>query len=62
VQLRIEFFNVFNHTNFNPVSEGNGGPSGNAASSNFGRVLNARPGGANGIDSRLIQLGAKFIF
>jgi len=62
VQLRIEFFNVFNHTNFNPVSENNGGPSGNANSVNFGRVLNARPGGANGIDSRLIQLGAKFIF
>jgi len=62
VQLRIEFFNVFNHANFNPVSENNGGPSGNANSSNFGRVLNARPGGQNGIDSRLIQLGAKFIF
>jgi hypothetical protein len=62
VQLRIEFFNVFNHTNFNPVSENNGGPSGNANSSNFGRILNARPGGSNGIDSRLIQLGAKFVF
>jgi hypothetical protein len=62
IQLRVEFFNLFNHANFNPVSEGNGGPSGNAASSNFGRVLNARPGGANGIDSRLIQLGAKFVF
>jgi hypothetical protein len=58
LQLRIEFFNVFNHANFNPVSNG-GGPNGNVNSSNFGRVLNSRPAG---IDSRLIQLGAKFVF
>jgi hypothetical protein len=59
IQLRIEFFNVFNHANFQPVANHNSGASGNAASSNFGRVLGARPAG---IDSRLIQLGAKFVF
>jgi Carboxypeptidase regulatory-like domain len=51
LQLRIDFFNIFNHTNF-------ANPSGNVASGNFGRVLNIR----NFTNSRLIQLGARFSF
>ncbi len=48
VELRFEFFNAFNHTQFNnPVSDIN--------SVNFGRVLSAR-------DPRIIQLAAKFYF
>jgi hypothetical protein len=58
LELRIEFFNLFNHANFNPVSSA-GGVNGNSNSRNFGRILNARP---SGIDSRLIQLVAKFNF
>jgi hypothetical protein len=51
IQLRLETFNLFNHTNFrNPTSD--------FASGNFGRVTNIR---AN-TNSRLVQLGAKFIF
>ena len=48
VELRFEFFNIFNHTQFL-------NPSGNIDSVNFGRVLSAR-------DPRIIQLAAKFIF
>ena len=48
VELRFEFFNVFNHTQFL-------NPSGDVASVNFGRVLSAR-------DPRIIQLAAKFTF
>jgi hypothetical protein len=48
LQLRLEFYNIFNHTQFlNPVN--------NINSSNFGRVTSAR-------DPRLIQLAAKFYF
>ncbi len=48
VELRFEFYNLFNHTQFlNPVN--------NINSSNFGRVTSAR-------DPRLIQLAAKFYF
>jgi carboxypeptidase family protein len=51
LQLRIDFFNIFNHTNF-------ANPSGNRNSSNFGRILSIR----NVTNSRLIQLGARFEF
>ena len=51
LQLRIDFFNIFNHTNF-------ANPSGNRNSVNFGRVLAIR----NFTNSRLIQLGARFEF
>jgi len=51
LQLRIDFFNVMNHTNF-------ANPSGNVASSNFGRITAIR----NPSNSRLIQLGARFSF
>lgn len=54
LQLRFEFFNLFNHAQFNAR-----GVTLNANSSDFGRDLDARP---TGIDSRLIQLAAKFIF
>lgn len=48
VQMRFEFFNAFNHTQFN-------NPSGNVDSVNFGRVLSAR-------SPRIIQLAAKIFF
>lgn len=48
LQARFEFFNAFNHTQFNT-------PSGNVSSSNFGRVTSAAP-------ARRIQLAIKFVF
>lgn len=50
LELRFEFYNLFNHTQFN-----SSGVSTNLNSSNFGRILAAR-------DPRLIQLAAKFYF
>ncbi len=51
IQLRLEAFNLFNHVQFaNPV--------GDVASANFGRVTGIR----RNSNSRLVQLGAKFIF
>ncbi len=47
-QVRAEFFNVFNHTQFN-------NPNGNFSSSQFGVVSSARP-------PRIGQFSAKFIF
>ena len=48
IQLRAEFFNIFNHANFlNPV--------GNIASSQFGEVTSTMPG-------RIGQVSAKFFF
>ena len=50
-QMRLEAYNLFNHTNFaNPV--------GDVSSGNFGRITGIRLGS----NSRLVQLGAKFIF
>lgn len=49
LELRMDFFNLMNHTQFNSVA------SGNVRSSNFGRLT----GAANG---RLMQLAAKFYF
>jgi hypothetical protein len=50
-QVRLDAFNVFNHVNFaNPV--------GDVSSGNFGRITGIRLGS----NSRLVQLGAKFIF
>lgn len=49
IQLRVEMFNLLNHTNF-------ANPTADFASSNFGRIT-AITG-----NSRLVQLGAKFIF
>jgi len=51
MQLRLEAFNAFNHTNF-------GNPNNNVDSSNFGRISGIRPF----TNSRLVQLGAKFSF
>jgi hypothetical protein len=51
LQLRGEFYNLFNHTNF-------ANPSGDVASGSFGRVRGIR----SFTNSRLIQLGAKFVF
>ena len=57
LELRLEAFNAFNHTQFSPIaSTGLGtGVNGNIASSNFGRVLAAAQG-------RTVQLGAKINF
>jgi hypothetical protein len=48
VQFRAEFFNIFNHTQFN-------NPSGDYSSSQFGVVTSAR-------DPRIGQLSLKFLF
>jgi hypothetical protein len=48
IQLRLESYNVFNHTQFNL-------PTGNIASSNFGRITGAAAGRAS-------QLAAKIYF
>jgi hypothetical protein len=50
IELRFEFFNLFNHTQFSPNSLNT-----NINSVNFGRDLSAR-------DPRIIQLAAKFYF
>jgi hypothetical protein len=58
IQLRFEFYNIWNHTQFNAIaiqSSASNIVNGNAASSNFGRVSAA-------FDPRLIQLAAKFYF
>ena len=57
IQLRFEFYNIWNHAQFDAVSTVDAGDNvnGNAASSNFGRITSA-------LDPRLIQLGAKFYF
>jgi len=51
LQLRLEAYNAFNHTNF-------ANPSGNVDSTNFGRITSIR----SFTNSRLVQLGAKFTF
>lgn len=51
IQLRGEFYNLFNHTNF-------ANPTADVASGRFGQVRGIR----NFSNSRLIQLGAKFVF
>ena len=48
--MRIEFYNIFNHTNF-------ANPTGDVASGNFGRIRGIR---ANTV-SRQIQLGASSV-
>jgi hypothetical protein len=48
LELRFEFFNVFNHTEFNNIDQ-------NSGDSNFGQVTTA-------YDPRTLQLGAKFHF
>ena len=48
IEFRSEFFNIFNHANFN-------NPNGNIGSANFGRVTTTE-------EPRLIQFGLKFHF
>jgi len=57
IQLRFEFYNLWNHTQFNSVAiqSASNVVIGNAFSSDFGRVLTA-------FDPRLIQLAAKIYF
>jgi hypothetical protein len=59
LELRFEFFNAWNHAQFNALSSSGGGVNSNIASANFGRDLSAQP---PGITSRVIQLAAKIIF
>ena len=54
VQLRMEVFNVFNHTNFTTLSLSIVTPN-NGVGGGFGAVTGVR-------DPRTMQLGAKFIF
>jgi Carboxypeptidase regulatory-like domain len=62
LELRFEFYNLFNHTQFTATPGGagefQGSTNGNFASSNFGRVTGASAPN----NSRIIQLGAKIIF
>jgi hypothetical protein len=51
LQLRLEAYNVFNHTNF-------ANPTGSVSSVNFGRISGIRAF----TNSRQVQLAAKFIF
>jgi Carboxypeptidase regulatory-like domain len=53
LELRFEYFNVFNHTQFGGTS--NDGLDKNSADANFGQVTSA-------YDPRTLQLGAKFHF
>jgi hypothetical protein len=53
LELRFEFFNVFNHTQFGGTS--NDGLDKNSADANFGQVTAA-------YDARTLQLGGKFHF
>jgi hypothetical protein len=48
LELRFEYFNVFNHTQFNNIDQ-------NSGDTNFGQVTTA-------YDPRTLQLGAKFKF
>ena len=48
LQFRAEFFNVFNHANFN-------NPNATVTASTYGRILSAN-------DPRIIQFGLKFIY
>jgi hypothetical protein len=54
-QLRAEYFNVLNHTNF--------GDPGTTNSSSIGRITGTTPqNGANANDPRIAQFSAKFLF
>lgn len=53
VELRGEFYNLFNHYNIEPGSVDRG-----VRSVNFGKV----GGGVQGLTTRVIQIGAKFLF
>ena len=57
LELRLETYNLANHTQFStiPVTNAGSGVNGNINSGNFGRVLSAMPG-------RTVQLGAKLYF
>ncbi|HEV2115779.1 MAG TPA: TonB-dependent receptor, partial [Terriglobales bacterium] len=63
VQLRLETFNTFNHTNFaNPATPGFSAEDASPIdSSSFGRIFKVQQISTNG-SGRVIQLGAKFIF
>ena len=54
LQMRFEFFNVFNHTQF-VIPGGLSSSTGNINSGTFGYVTNAR-------DPRIGQIALKFLF
>jgi hypothetical protein len=56
LELRLEGYNAFNHTQFSTTAAwGGSGVTANFNSPNFGRILSAAPG-------RTVQLAAKFYF
>jgi hypothetical protein len=55
IELRVETFNTWNHTEFNGVSTGATFSSSGAITNNFGQVTSAW-------DPRVFQLGGKFIW
>ena len=55
IELRLEAFNVFNHTQFGLISAASPIFYENIQASNFGQTLTANPG-------RVVQLGAKIYF
>ena len=59
LELRFEFFNIWNHAQFAGQASSQQGVNSYSVSSNFGRDLSAQP---PGITSRVIQLAAKIIF
>ena len=66
LELRFEFYNLWNHTQFTTTPGGagsfKGSVSGNFFSSNFGRSTNAYGAFYPNGGPRIIQLGAKIIF
>ncbi len=67
VEIRVEFFNLFNHVNFaNPISNLNAfASSGGSIDQNTGRIINPGDFGriiATSNNPRLIQFAAKFNF
>jgi hypothetical protein len=57
VQFRAEFFNAFNHPQFNPPGSGTNGLSTiDISSSNVGQITSAS------VNPRLIQFALKYVF
>jgi hypothetical protein len=65
IELRVEGYNVFNHTQFTVINYQGSGVNGNISDPNFGRVLTAY-GATSGTvaqtGGRTVQLAAKFYF
>ncbi len=65
IELRLEGYNVFNHTQFTVINYQGGGVNGDINNPNFGRVLSAYGATAGTVaqtGGRTVQLAAKFYF